>query len=299
MLIASVALLPEACAAKTAREGAGQPPAGPAVGIRWDASTLALVRERGNYARMIRLAGGTIICAYDVGGRIFVSRSDDDGRSWHSETPAAAAAHGVATNAELLQLANGWVLLSFNERPNDGLRPYAIKLCISRDGARTWSAPATLYEADALFENGCWEPAQIQLPDGEVQLYFANENPYRQSAEQEISMMRSRDNGLTWTPPQKVIFRAGRRDGMPSPLVLAGGRGIAVAIEDNALGLGFFRPSIAWTPLEVNWRDGPVTGASPRRWLALAGEEAKVVFGGGPMPAPVAVRGDGFVIPEP
>ena len=40
--------------------------------------------------------------------------------------------------------------------------------------------------AGAEARDGCWEPAMAQLPDGEVQLFFANESPYRQSSEQEL-----------------------------------------------------------------------------------------------------------------
>ena len=55
----------------------------------------------------------------------------------------------------------------------------------------------------------------FQLPNGEVQVYFANEGPYTHSNEQEISMMTSVDNGKTWGGYKTVCFRAGSRDGMP------------------------------------------------------------------------------------
>ncbi|HOX38573.1 MAG TPA: sialidase family protein [Candidatus Brocadiia bacterium] len=280
MFIAPLLLIHASCASNRLEKPLPQRRS-PATGIEWAETTLTLVRERGIYARMIRLADGGILCSYDCGGKIYVSRSDDNGRTWGEETPAASAIHGGATNAELLQLEDGWILLSFNERPGDKLHPYAIKLCISRDNARTWSAPETLFEAGILFEDGCWEPAQIQLPSGEVQLYFANESPYRKSNEQEISMMRSFDNGLTWSAPERVIFRIGGRDGMPSPLCLLNGKGIAVAVEDTAFGLPF-KPSIAHTSLEANWRDGFVAWDSPRRRPGLAQQLPPLVYGGAP-----------------
>jgi hypothetical protein len=45
--------------------------------------------------------------------------------------------------------------------------------------------------------------------------------------------MRSRDGGRTWGAAERAGFRAGHRDGMPVPVSLADGSGVAVAIEDN------------------------------------------------------------------
>jgi len=258
-----------------------------AVGIEWDKNSLVLVREGACYARMIRLHSGDILSCYDVAGRIHVNRSLDEGRTWDSETFVAAADAGSATNAEILQLHNGWILLSFNQRPvgpsgEAGKNPFAIKLCVSKDGGRSWSGPQTLFEADVVWENGCWEPAQIQLPDGEVQLFFANESPYRESNEQEISLMRSKDNGLTWSEPERIIFRSGHRDGMPVPLVLLDGKGVVVAIEDNGMGGVLFQPAIVHTDLEDNWTSGTVTGDSPKRRWAFPNQPIAQISGGAP-----------------
>jgi hypothetical protein len=140
---------------------------------------------------------------------------------------------------------------------------------MSEDGGETWTTDSLVYKADTLWGNGCWEPAQIQLPSGEVQLFFANENPYRDSNEQEISMARSHDNGLTWGKPVTICFRADHRDGMPVPLILNDGKGIVVAIEDNAVGRKF-RPAIISTSIKDNWGQPYAAGNSPRRWWALA-----------------------------
>src|SRR6185436_15246566 len=108
-----------------------------------------------------------------------------------------------------------------------------IKTSMSKDGGANWEAAKLVYEAGINSGTGCWEPAQIQLPSGEIQLYFANEKPYPDTTEQEITMLRSSDNGASWSSPQRISLRAGHRDGMPVPVMLAGGKGIAVAIEDN------------------------------------------------------------------
>lgn len=77
----------------------------------------------------------------------------------------------------------------------------------------------TLCQAGHEFANGCWEPSAVLLPSGEIQLFFANEGPYTHSDEQEISLLRSYDNGYSWSHhPETVSFRSGRRDGMPALL---------------------------------------------------------------------------------
>ena len=236
--------------------------------IEWDHSTLTLVAEGGGYARMIRTRSQEILCVFDRDGTIWVRRSTDDGKTWMDSVRVAGYDFGHATNPELLELRNGWILCTYNERPTDGVHPFAIVTCLSKDGGHTWSAGQRVYTAGTRWENGCWEPAAIQLPSGEIQLFFANEGPYRTTAEQEITMLRSRDNAATWSDPRTISFRTGHRDGMPVPLVLKDGGGIVVAIEDNGIN-GHFKPVIIHSSFRQNWKQGFADGRSPRRWAAL------------------------------
>ena len=93
--------------------------------------------------------------------------------------------------------------------------------------------------------------------------------------------MQSHDNGATWDRPKTVSFRAGRRDGMPVPLLLAGGKGIVLAIEDNGLN-GAFKPVIIHTSFEDNWDQPFAGGDSPRRWGALEPPLPASVYAGAP-----------------
>ena len=249
--------------------------------IRWAPNTLRLVQRGGNYARMIRLRTGEILCTYELGPNVGVKRSNDGGVTWHGAAQTSRYRHGNAANPELIELENGWVLSMYNERPTNKSQPFAIALCGSRNGGRTWSTPKRIYEADTKFENGCWEPTALQLPSGEVQLFFANENPYRTSGEQEITLLRSKDNGQHWSAPQRISFRSGHRDGMPVPLFLARHNSIVVAIEDNGLS-GNFKPVIVSTSLEDNWKSGFVAGNSGKRWSALETPLPPHVYAGAP-----------------
>lgn len=261
-------ILPCMAATAPAAEEAG------GVTVAWDrAATTRLIEAGATYGRMIRRRDGTLLVCYEKTRRCWV-KSSRDGFQWSAPVEAASSAIGLAANPELLELNDGRVLLPFNERPQpeNGRAAYAIRLATSADGGRTWNLrPQPLYTGGTRSADGVWEPAAIQLPGGEIQLFFANEHITARNHEQAISLMRSRDGGATWSVPETVCLRPDHRDGMPVPLLLREGRGIAVAIEDNGLtGTLRFRPVIIHSPLEPSWPPPPVGAESPRRWPALS-----------------------------
>ena len=236
--------------------------------IVWDPTSLVLVQANGVYGRMVRLPDRRILCSFEVAGSIFTRRSADEGQTWDDPVMAASYDFGTAANPELLVLQNGSVLLSYNERPVDGVHPYTIRVTSSQDGGLTWSKSQLVYQAGTTSGTGCWEPAQLQLTSGEIQLYFSNEDPYPTTNEQEITLTRSYDNGATWTQPVRAAFRPGHRDGMPVPVALVDGSGVVLGIEDNGLS-GTFKPAVAL----------PMGGGS---WAALATELPAPVYAGAP-----------------
>ena len=236
------------------------------VHVRWHEDSLAFVAP-GVYAR-VKPVQGRYAMVYNAGDAALVRFSDDNCTTW-GEPRAVAEADGYTfTNCELLQLADGRLLYMWNARPHPGMGlPYKIMYAVSDDGGNGWSVPRDLYTAGSDFRNGCWEPVALQLPDGEVHIYFANEAPYIHSDEQEITLMRSYDGCRTWTEPERVSFRKGFRDGMPVPLYLPRSKEVVLAIEDNGI-CGRFKPVSVRT--SDNWRDGCVTADDSRRESALA-----------------------------
>ena len=259
----------------------------PGIRVAWDARTRVPVEPDGaSYPRTARTSSGDLLIGYDRGGQIYIRRSTDDGRSWGERQLAAEeTAEGVsAANAELTRLDDGTVLLAYNVRAGgNSSRRYALKVMASTDDGRTWTPRATVFEAGRTGERGVWEPIIRQLPSGALQLYAANEYPYANSDDQEITMWRSTDQGRSWSDGTTVSYRPGHRDGMPVPLLLQDG-GIALAIEDNGMG-GPFKPAIVHTPsTDPAWADGPIGANSDRRWRALVPDArlSRLAYGGAP-----------------
>lgn len=260
------------------------------VRIAWDYSSMQKMADKGGYPRLTRLQDASLMLIYETRtGDIVYKRSYTNGSTW--EQPVQVFSQFVYSNLqgehtlvnmanpEIIQLQNGDLLVACNYRPvKSEIAPYSIVVRRSKDNGKTWLPCQVLYNAAPRFTDGCWEPSFLQLPDGELQVYFANENPYQQSAEQEISMISSPDNGQTWTlETKKVSFRTDRRDGMPVPLLLDDE--IVVAIEDNYREA--FKPYTVRTSVSGNW-DTFVNGDAEKRNYALLSPVADSVYMGAP-----------------
>lgn len=243
--------------------------------IFWDINTQTTIFSPGNYGRLIELKNGRLLAVAQVSGGISSSVSTDKGGTWSTPVTIALPPDGVALAVpDLLQLSDGTILLGYNPRPEAPYseeRKFGIRVRRSADNGASWSNEIKVYDAHHTFNNGCWEPVFLELPSGEVQLYFANENDYQTTNEQNISMCRSFDKGVTWSEREIISYRAGFRDGMPAPLLLKDKNEIVIAIEDNGY-TGYspkFLPTTVRTSLSDNWSGGFVSGTSPKREYAL------------------------------
>lgn len=265
-------------------------PAVEGIRIAWDYNSMTQISDKNStdyngYARLIQLNSKKLICTYESAGAILVKISDDLGTSWSAPVKVVSGTASVnMTTPDILQLKDNSILICYNPRPIGGINSgekFSIKTIKSSDGGLTWSGNQVIYEAASEFENGCWEPSAIQTPSGEVQLFFSNEKVYRSSNEQNISLLRSADNGLTWSgTPDIVSFRAGSRDGMPSPIVLKNKNEIVFSIEDNGVN-NQFKPYIIRNTIAENWQQ-TVVGSSSNRNYALEEELNNAVYGGAP-----------------
>lgn len=238
--------------------------------IFWDLNSQTTVFSSGNYARMIELQDGRLLAVAEALGGISITFSSNKGTSWSSPrlitSPPAKVLYAVP---DVVQLKDGTILIGLNPRP---IAPYStdrlfgIRVVRSNDNGTTWSDPYFVFDAQHTFNDGCWEPAFLELPSGEVQCYFANENEYTTNSNQNISMCRSFDKGETWSAPVTICYRAGSRDGMPVPILLQDESEIVVIIEDNGWpGRGNFAATTVRNTLQDNWTKGYVNATSANR----------------------------------
>lgn len=270
----------------------------PIEGIRiaWDYTTLTQVSDKNNtnyngYARLIELENKKLICTYESGGAILVKISNDFGSTWSESIKVISGSASInMTTPDIVQLNDNSILICYNPRPISGAansEKFAINTIKSYDGGLTWKENQTIYDASSDFENGCWEPSALQLPSGEIQLFFSNENVYRNSNEQNISLLRSSDNGLTWsTTPEIASFRAGKRDGMPSPILLKNQSEIIFSIEDNGID-NQFKPYIIRNSIAENWKQ-TVDANSSNRNYALEEVLSNPIYAGAPYLAQIS-----------
>lgn len=274
--------------------------------IEWeDAKLLA----PGGYARVHRLNDGRYMAVYSRGGNGCFKICAN---GWSGWTPQRVAIHHdsyrapakvVVSNAEFAQLSAsnphhpGRIIYAVNIRPAENRSsqtPFTIAISTSDDAGETWSGVRDIYKSkvwDKDVLRGCYEPCVLELPDGTVQVYFADETPYyeRRLPYQNISVVESKDGGDTWGPARIVCYNEKFRDGMPVAMIY--GDWIYVAIEANGQNIKF-HPQIVCTKIADNWKT-PVYGASANRFDPFrTSMESAYIYAG----APYLIRTDNYFV---
>ena len=160
-------------------------------------------------------------------------------------------------DATVLQNGDIMAIASFrsgrNFRVTNEFNGLAMK--ISSDGGQTWG------EEQIIYKGSNWEPQILQLPDGEIQVYFTHSAPKNQPqieagvptsqivASSGTAIIRSRDYGETWDPyvtePPYAAWRVCQQyvetkngiqvftDQMPVAILLNNTNTIALATESK------------------------------------------------------------------
>lgn len=239
--------------------------------VYWDINSRQQLFPNGNYSRLIQLNDGRLMVVAEAEGGISVKYSTNEGQTWSDSQLIARSADKLPYAVpDVVQLSDGTILVGFNPRPSQPYsedRRFGIRVMRSEDNGASWEGPLYVFDAQYTFSDGCWEPSFLELPSGEIHCYFANENNFTQSNEQEISVCSSFDKGKTWSEPRRVCYRAGSRDGMPSAILTDNGE-IVVIIEDNGHpGQSGFRATTVRTTPENNWATWVDAGSASRNMI--------------------------------
>ena len=163
------------------------------------------------------------------------------------------------STCDAIVLDNGDIMAVASFRSNKNFRKdnrfNGLAMRKSSDGGKTWS------EEKVIYTGSNWEPSLLQLPDGEIQVYFTHGGPKIQPQmeagipESEMvpssgtAIIRSKDNGKTWDPyvmePPYAAHRVSQQythtdkgiqvftDQMPCAILLNNTKTIALAMESK------------------------------------------------------------------
>ena len=164
------------------------------------------------YPRIKKCPDGGYILFYNsgvTGPDIYYTLSDDL-RTWSTPKLFASSSGSkyLYATADALVLQNGEMLAVYSFRPKDGYKTdlynSGLEVRRSTDNGKTWGMPKRIY----IGMN--WEPYLSQDEDGTVYCIFTHTAPYvhyygynetiRSSGS---AIVRSTDNGKTWTPEVK------------------------------------------------------------------------------------------------
>ncbi len=237
------------------------------------------------YGRVCRVGDSdTLLLVYHGGPddgdweNISLCKSFDNGETWTDHEILMniddhSANYWRFCCPEIIELQNGWILIPYtaNGKPETNENCY-VHILISKDRGTSWEGPVEIVTGRS------WEPAIVQLPNGELEMLYSSEARWWPSDQlrQEIHSIRSTDNGQTWSYPQVAAYYPEKRDGMPVPVLLQGNKGIAFVIE----AVGHWRsPYIVKRELAGEWNlPDPIDDYGDTRW-AVFGLDG---FGGAP-----------------
>ena len=294
--------------------------------IEWEdpkpARTANKLELSGGYPRIHRLNDGRLMLSYSLSGNGYARFSSDEGETWGAQTEVMSyfdktsngvSARMTASVPDFAQLSAGnpyhpgRIIYASNYRPrelvngkttdNKGwttVHPYTISISVSDYAGKTWSDRKHLYMSGIWDKNvtvGCWEPFVLELPDGTVQIYFADETPYYPASSwHNISVIESKDGGDTWGEVRVVAQNSANRDGMPVATLL--GDKILLAVESTDGVHARLHPIVICNPIQGCWSTTVGKGDSHRFHPFTTSLKSDLVYSG----APYIITTDNYIV---
>ncbi|MGW9269087.1 exo-alpha-sialidase [Microbacterium sp. NPDC055599] len=131
----------------------------------------------------------------------------------------------------IARLANGRLLVAYSDSPSHS-NFSRIAVRTSTDEGRTWSAPITIVDTPGVPDEK--EPNVTVLRNGDVLLWYYDFNNPNRSNNRTINLIRSTDDGATWSAPVVPDTLA-----YDSPYGYAAGNGELIELDNGDLLLPF------------------------------------------------------------
>jgi Neuraminidase (sialidase) len=102
----------------------------------------------------------------------------------------------------VLVLKNGWVLVAYEANAKPDENKSSVQILLSKDTCKTWEGPVIYITGRS------WEPAMVELPNGEIELFYSSEAKWwpNEPIYQEIMQIYSTDKGYSWSQPRTVAY---------------------------------------------------------------------------------------------
>ena len=213
--------------------------------VQWDHASDRVISAPGDNGaaapRAQQLSNGEILLVYhhgealgNCGSRVTMRRSRDGGTTWYRtqeiDGPNEKGFWGFS-NPDFIELGHGRLMLVSAARgkadphsPDEFLsecKRSGLRVRFSDNYGLTWGPPRMV----AAGRGRVWEPSIVSLPNGALEIFYANESPDLQveGSTQCIESIRSADGGRSWSAPVIVSENANCRNGMPAALALGNG----------------------------------------------------------------------------